>query len=188
MRSSLALLPFLFAAAALSAQTVMQLPRPEPTAPRLAPSRAADWTVQRASTAIEMLPQLRVSMAGAGQPGRSRALSVRQASALEPDLGRGQFGVAFNHGMQAYGALSGEISYRLDDPSADGVSIARTWGLLEAQRLGNSRYWVARAQSPQQLRDALRGLQQMPGISEAEWVIVYGLERGPIDAQLTGQR
>lgn len=137
------------------------------------------WTVQHSRSAVELVPTLRVNLQTA-EPTRPSALQVRRANASDRDLGDASQAVVFNHAMQGYGALTGEISFRVA-AGTDGAQLAAVAGLRQAQRIGLSDYWVGRTDSPQALRDSLLRLRATPGVVDAQWVVIYGLSRKLID-------
>lgn len=138
------------------------------------PPAQSEWTLSRSESSLELVPQLRVRIAPPNRSSQIQRLDMQRASAQEASIGGGQYGVVFNHSMQAYGMLTGEISFRLADETG-GEAAAASAGLVGVQRLGSSDYFVARANSPQLLRDALIFLRSTPGVQDAEWVVVYGL-------------
>jgi hypothetical protein len=144
------------------------------------------WTVVQSRSALEILPELRVEV-DAHHSSRAVPLRVRRASASDANIGNGSRGVLFNHAMQSYGSMTGEISFRVESGN-DGGQAAQKVGLQQIQRIGLSDYWVGRAASPQALRDALASLQTMPGVLEARWVVNYDLPRKPLDNARAIQR
>lgn len=160
------------------AQAAQDRPAPLPAPVVAAPDPA--WTVSRSRSAIELLPQLRVRFDPSMTRDAPAALVVLRHAAHEANIGSVLHGVAYNHAMQAYGLLSGEISLRVVN-GADGFEVARQAG-FEASRIGRSEQWVGHLASPRALRDALLLLRAHPWVVEADWVIRYELPRQALDA------
>lgn len=144
------------------------------------------WTVRHGQTDVELLPQLRIQLPGRtgdGDGASARQLQVRISAASDADIGAGQYGVVFNHAMQAYGAITGEVSFLLPQGSlAQAQAVADQVGLTQTRRLGNSNYYVARATSAQQLRDSLLQMRGLPQVREARWVVMYDIPTQGLDS------
>lgn len=140
----------------------------------IAPEAQSEWTILRSASPIELLPELRIRVAPPTGGQRVQKLDIKRSSAQEPSINLGQYGVVFNHAMQAYGALTGEVSFRADGPAAADVA-AQAAGLKNLVRMGSSDYYVGHAHSPEQLRDALQRLRALPSVQDAQWVVIYDL-------------
>lgn len=168
------LITLLLLVPALSAAQLM--PRP----PRELPAADPSWSLQQHSSQLELLPALRTRLSAPDPQGRVRPQQLRAAAADEASIGDGQYGLVFNHAMQSYGALSGEIAFRVR-PGQSAEALAQLAGLDALQSLGQGGRHVARVRSPQALRDSLQRLRAQPGVVEAQWVVIYGLPRRDID-------
>ena len=143
------------------------------------------WTVRNGQSDIELLPQLRIQISGraGGEGTTAQRLQVRTRAASDADIGGGLYGVAFNHSMQAYGAITGEISFLLPQGSpAQAQAVADQVGLTGARRLGKSDYYVARAASAQQLRDSLLQLRGLVQVQQPRWVVMYDIPTAGLDS------
>lgn len=159
-----------------------------PPAPLVVAARqpVSDWTLVTGTSSLEVLPELRARLSGDIQPARPRTVSLRRVTATDPSIGDGSYGVVFNHGMQAYGALTGEVLFRPASPASNGQAeaIGSQCGLAQIRRIGTSDSFRGQVPSAKELRDAVLRLRHRPDVASAEWVVVYGLASKPIDEEM----
>lgn len=159
---------------------------PQPRALTSHQAARPEWTVRTGNSEIEMLPEVRLRLEGPVEPHRRQSVSMRRAQATDPTIGQGTYGLAYNRSMQAYGALTGEISFNAlpgTDP-ARAMALGAQAGLTELTRLGHSDVYLGQAASPQVLREALLHLRQQPEVARAEWAVLYNLRTKTVENEL----
>jgi hypothetical protein len=97
----------------------------------------------------------RIAMGGAGE-----------------NFSKSRVGVAFNHRLQAYGVLTGEISVRLK-PNAKASSI-RVPGVPNARRLVVADIYVIQTRTPAEFVQVYKSLQTNSAVEWTEPFVIYG--------------
>jgi hypothetical protein len=117
---------------------------------------------------VEMLPMLRaVPEVHHGKTYHR----IATASAGE-GFSKKRAGIVFNHGLQAYGVMTGEISVKLK-PSAN-ASALRLPGVQDPTRLAVADIYVIRTRTPSEMVQIYKSLQANNAVEWVEPFIVYG--------------
>jgi hypothetical protein len=126
---------------------------------------------------LEVLPKVRAQAAGTQSGKAARMVASVPASKFSA----GSRGVVFNHAMQSYGVLTGEITFKMKgDLKAEdaGLSPLEYPGLA---KLTNPNIYVVVANSPTDYVTLFKGLKARTDVEWVEAIVDYSstLQRSP---------